>query len=122
MEERVLHHVSLKISPKLTFSQIEVGLGERDHDYAVLEPSISAAGRGGSDLSWDYYAARDSSITGGKRMHALLRAPASVTRMTARISASADVLVDRRFRWPARLPKNEPARVVVLYTAASKPD
>jgi hypothetical protein len=106
----------LKISPSLKFMEAEATAGEftSAYDYDVLEPVIEAAGRGGPDLSWDYTAGRDQSVSGGKRMHALVKLPLAAPALDALLLLSADLRVDRRFLRPASRAHDEaPMRVRV---------
>ena len=121
VEEKVAHHVSLEVSPSLKFTEVELSAGTYTHsyDYETLEPVISAAGRGGHDLSWDFTAFHDGTVTGGKRMHALISVPAASGAVHARLSFSADLVVERRFRRPATLPTNETGGVIELVPAAT---
>lgn len=104
VERTAKRNVVLKISPSIKFAEAELGLGElsRASDYEVVEPVIDAAGRGGDDLSWDYSGGPEGSVSGGKRMHALVKLPASATFLDAGLEISADLLVDRRLLWAAK--------------------
>ena len=119
VEEKVPHHVSLEVSPSLKFSEVAVSAGTYTHnyDYETLEPVISAAGRGGPDLTWDFTAFHDGTVTGGKRMHALLSVPPASGAVQARLSFSADLVVERRFRRPATLPTSDTRGVIELIPA-----
>lgn len=118
VERTLRRNVALKISPTITFLDIDVGLGEYSSgsDYDVLEPVIEAAGRGGDDVSWDYSGGRDEFVSGGKRMHALVRIPVAVTALDVLLEVSADLRVDRRVLWPAKRSHDEPPIRVRLWS------
>ena len=105
VEQEVKHHVNVDISPSLKFQEVEFSAGSHSHtyDYATLEPTISAAGRGGNDLTWDFSAFKDGTVAGGKRVHALVSVPTAMNGVEARLSFSADLLVERKFRRAAGL-------------------
>jgi hypothetical protein len=114
VERTVQRNVALKVSPTIKFAEVEAGVGELSHgvDYEALEPVIEAAGRGGDDLSWDYSSGRGEFISGGKRMHAIVKAPLDVTALDALVEVSADLRIARRLVWPAsRTEDQAPIRV-----------
>jgi hypothetical protein len=119
VERAVSHHVSLTVNPSLKFSAVEASAGSYAHgyDYESLEPRISAAGRGGADLSWDYDADPDGTLTGGKRMHALLTVPAEMGTVRASLSIVADLRIGR-FVLPARPSQEKDARLDVEIVSA----
>lgn len=114
VERAVTHHVGLTINPSLKFNAVEVSAGSYAHsyDYESLEPRISAAGRGGADLTWDYDADPDGTLTGGKRMHALLTVPADMGSVRASLSIVADLRIGRSLL-PARPSQEKDARLEV---------
>lgn len=120
IEREVKRNVSLKISPSIKFAEAEVALGElaSGYDYTLLEPVIEGAGRGGSDLTWDYSAAREQMVSGGKRMYALLRVPSALCVLDAKLEISADLRVARRFLWPARA-RDDPSMRVRVWESTS---
>jgi hypothetical protein len=114
VERTVRRNVGLKISPSIKFTEVEAAVGaySRGADYEALEPVIEAAGRGGDDLSWDYSGARHEFISGGKRMHTIVKVPVDLTWLDAAIEISADLRVDRRLLWPAsRTEDQAPMRI-----------
>lgn len=84
-------HVTL--SPSAKFSEVEASLGDASFglEYSQLIPMITAGGDGESTAYWDYSATKAAAITGGKWMHALIRAPKSATSGSARIDLVAEV-------------------------------
>jgi hypothetical protein len=81
------------LSPNAKFSEVEAGLGSASFglEYSQLMPMITAGGDGESTAYWEYSATKASAITGGKWMHAVIRAPKTATCGFARIDLVAEV-------------------------------
>jgi hypothetical protein len=114
VERTVKRNVALKIAPSVKFMETELALGEYStgSDYEVIEPVIEAAGRGGDDVSWDYSSRAEESVSGAKRMHALVKVPVTAGFLDVLVEISADLRVDRGLLWAARRSEDqEPIRV-----------
>jgi hypothetical protein len=81
------------LSPSAKFSEVEAGLGSASFglEYSQLVPMITAGGDGESTAYWEYSATKATAITGGKWMHAVIRAPKTASRGFVRIDLVAEV-------------------------------
>jgi hypothetical protein len=89
----VKRDTKVTLGPTLKFAEVEAKLGEVAFglEYQELQPSISAAGIGEANPSWDYEEVKGVKIFGSKWMHLLLKAPPGMETIRAYLDLTADV-------------------------------
>jgi len=91
--QEVKRNVKVTIGPALKFQEVEAKLGELafGFEYPELWPTVSAAGLGEAQPSWDYAEAKSAAVQGSRWMHLLLKAPKGMGAVRAILDLVADV-------------------------------
>jgi len=89
----VTRDMRVTVGPSLKFAEVEAKAGEMAFglEYKELQPSISAAGIGESNPSWDYEQVKGVKILGSKWMHLLIKAPRGMETIRAYLDLTADI-------------------------------
>jgi hypothetical protein len=93
LTQETRRNVKVSLSPTVKFLEVEAGVGaaEFGFEYPELQPTISAAGIGEAQPSWDFQAARGMPVVGSKWMHMLVKAPTASLAGHAELHLVADV-------------------------------
>jgi hypothetical protein len=85
--------IKVTVGPSLKFAEVEAKVGELAFglEYTELQPSISAAGFGEANPSWDYQEVKGIKILGGKWMHLLVKAPRGAETIRSYLDLTAEV-------------------------------
>lgn len=89
----VTHKTMFKISPKLSFMQVEADIGSASHgiEYNEMYPIIYGAGAGEEVASWTFQGYKSTPIQGGKFMFVLLKTPKGVEPRFASVTMNANI-------------------------------
>jgi hypothetical protein len=115
--QEVKHQVKVTLGPTLKFLEVEASGVAADFglEYRELQPIISAAGIGETELSWDYRQAKGVEVLGSKWMHALIKAPKGLAKAQALLDLMADVEA-QGVRLPVFLPRKKTEETHLLVT------
>jgi hypothetical protein len=105
--QEVKHQIKVSLSPTLNFQELQAGVGgvEFGLEYPELQPVITTAGIGESDVDWSYEEASGMRVQGSKTMHLLVEAPKGMSSAWASLDLVADVLV-RNSYLPTLMPRS----------------